>query len=262
MDLIKEKGLTTKEIKQALGTELNISPVVNLMCDRCLLIRGIPKKGWKSNIHTYYRFDEYFPDIALNVKDETKAREIIVGKYIAAFGPVTLNDIVWWTGFPKGQINKILDRFQDNLCHVEITDNEKDFLMLSTDLSRISIVSLPTKPIMNLLPSLDPYLMGYKDRERYLDLQNYNMIFDRSGNATNSILLDGRIIGVWDLIEPFVKIFLFNNVNEKIMNEIHSKAKKIGEFISGNKIKIKECNSMIPLTQRTAGSVMSPLKFS
>ena len=35
---------------------------------------------------------------------------------------------------------------------------------------------------------LDPYLMGYKDRERYLDPRFKDFVFDRSGNVTNTIV--------------------------------------------------------------------------
>jgi hypothetical protein len=37
-------------------------------------------------------------------------------------------------------------------------------------------------------------------------------------------------------------------------------AKKIGKFIVNREAQIKECDSMVPLTRRTAGGVMSPLK--
>ena len=36
----------------------------------------------------------------------------------------------------------------------------------------------------------------------------------------------------------------------------------VGMDIAFPEVKIKECESMIPLTQRTAGGAMSPLKYS
>lgn len=118
----------------------------------------------------------------------------------------------------------------------------------------------PRNPVVSILPSLDPYLMGYKDRERYLNPEHHNFVFDRSGNATSTILLDGRVIGIWDLEEPFIKILLLSNVKSDILNEIHSKARSVGAFTLGKQVKTKQCHSMTPLNQRTAGGVMSPLK--
>jgi len=119
------------------------------------------------------------------------------------------------------------------------------------------------KHIINLLPSLDPYLMGYKDRERYLNPKYYNYVFDRSGNATSTILLNGEVIGVWDIAEkaePVVKLFLFEEVRKTVLDDIHIMGRKMGKFITERKVQVKECSSMVPLTRRTAGGFMTPLR--
>ena len=75
--------------------------------------------------------------------------------------------------------------------------------------------------------------------------------------------LDGRAVGVWDFTEdakPIVKLFFFDEVEESILREIYSKAQKMGRFIANKEVQIKECHSMVSLTRRTAGGVMSPLK--
>ena len=254
--------MTAKDVKNALKTELNISAIVNLMCDQGLLIRGKSRNGWKSNIHTYYLFDDYFPDIDLNAVDEVKARKFLVKQYLASFGPVTENDIVWWTGFLKGEVRKILESLRDQITQIEISSMKGLYLMLSSDLKSLQSVK-SRKYCVNLLPSLDPYLMGYKDRERYLNSKNYDYVLDRSGNATSAILLNGEVVGVWDIAEepePKIKLFLFEEVEERVLNDIYIMAEKIGKFIADSNVQIKECDSMVPLTRRTAGAVMSPLK--
>ena len=89
--------------------------------------------------------------------------------------------------------------------------------------------------MVNLLPPLDPYLMGYKERERYLDNQHYNLVFDRSGNSTSTILVDGRVAGVWDFSDkpkPTVKVFLFHALEKKVLRVVESRARAIGKFIA------------------------------
>ena len=74
------------------------------------------------------------------------------------------------------------------------------------------------------------YLMGYKERDRYLDQKYYDYIFDRSGNATNSIIVDGVISGVWDVYEkpkPIIKLYFFKKQNKEIMDKLISIEKKI-----------------------------------
>ena len=260
IEILKGRGLTAKEIKEELPGSINISGIVNLMCDQMLLIRGKPQKGWKSNLHTYHIFQEYFPDINLDIVNETDAKEQLVKYYLDAFAPVTENDIAWWTGFTKNDVRGIIEKNSRNIVHVKINGLDNDYIMFSSDEKKFKSIKKPIEPVVNLLPVLDPYMMGYKDRQRYLNHKYYDYIFDRGGNATTTILLNGQVIGIWDFIELTIKIFLFEPIKENTLEQIYSNAKRIGEFISREKVEIKECRSMSPLTKRTAGSVMSPLK--
>ncbi|MCC7572298.1 MAG: winged helix DNA-binding domain-containing protein [Candidatus Methanofastidiosum sp.] len=93
LELLGNNGLNTSEIKKDLNTETNLSPVINLMCDLGILVRGLSKGGWKSNAHTYYRTDRYLPDINLSEYSQDAARKIIVSQYLSSFDPVTITDI-------------------------------------------------------------------------------------------------------------------------------------------------------------------------
>ncbi len=263
LEILKGKGMTTTEIKKALETKLKLSSIVNLMCDQGLLIRGPPKKGWNSNIHTYYLFQEYFPDIDLNEVNEEDAKKFVMKQYIGSFGPVTVNDVAWWTGFRKTETKQLLKSFQDDLTHVEISNLKGSHIILLSDQKNLNSLTAPKKHVINFLPPLDPYTMGYKDRERYLSQEHYENVFDRSGNATSSILLNGKVIGVWDFKEDktaLIKLFLFEEVEKSVFKDIHTSAEKVGKFISEKEVKIKEFDSMTPLTKRIAGGFMSPLR--
>lgn len=259
--VLKGKVMDTSEIKQSLKTECNISPIVNLMCDQGLLIRGKPAKSWKSNIHSYHLFEDYFPSLDLNAIDEATAKELLVRNYISSFGPVTENDVVWWPGFLKGEVKQILKNLEDQITQLEVSGLDKSFLMFNSDIC--SLDASRNGDTVNLLPSLDPYLMGYKDRERYLDSEYCDNVFDRSGNATSTILLNGKVIGIWDVAEkpePTIKFLLFHDVEKAVLSDIHLIAKRTGKFILDKAVQIKRCDSMIPLTRRTAGGFMTPLK--
>jgi hypothetical protein len=54
----------------------------------------------------------------------------------------------------------------------------------------------PVDPWVALLPSLDPTTMGWKERDWYLG-PHYPRLFDRSGNAGQTVWVDGRIAGGW-----------------------------------------------------------------
>lgn len=260
LKILKGRGLTTREIKQKLRTAANIGPVVNLMCDKGLLIRSLPREGWKSTQHAYFLFKDYYPDMDLKAYGEKDARREIVSQYIRSFGPVSERDIVWWTGFPKTQVKGILDGLGGDVEPVEIPELEGDYIILASESEALKSTVVPKHPDISVLPALDPYIMGYKDRDRYCHPKHHKMVFDRSGNATATVLMDGRIVGIWDWDEAIAKVFYLGNVEKESRRKIRAKVADMGKFIADRPVQVKECKTMVPLTQRTAGSFMSPLK--
>jgi hypothetical protein len=257
--------MSTSEISQALNSKSSLSPVINLMCDSGLLIRSKPKAGWKSNLHTYQNMEEYFPEMDLFSIPEYEARKQVVLSYITCFGPVSTIDISWWTGFTKTEIRKIIEEIEKEITEVKISERSSRYFIINSDQVPLRSTKLSKKPLVTLLPLLDPYIMGYKVRDRYLDKKHYDNIFDRSGNATSCVLVNGKVTGVWGLEEkpePIVKFFLFSKVIKDVKSEIRNMARDIGAFIIEGDVKVRECKKMTPLTKRTAGSFMAPLKDS
>ena len=255
LDVLKGKEMTAAEIQKTLKTQLDVSAILYLMCDQGFVIRSRPRK--------YSLFHEYFPNMDLTKMNEREARILLVQHYLSSFGPATENDIAWWTGLGKTRVQEALNKIQKKTVRVEISNVKGNFIMLRSDENLIKTQAPSKRRTVNLLPSLDPYLMGYKKRERYLNHKHYDRVFDRSGNVTSTILLDGRVVGVWDFtedLEPLVKLFLLEEVEGSMLKQIYLKAQKIGRFIADKEVQIRECNSMVPLTRRTAGGVMSPLK--
>ena len=94
-------------------------------------------------------------------------------------------------------------------------------------------------------------------------MNNYNYVFDKSGNITATILLDGVVIGVWDTENkkiPVVKLLLFQPLEQELHKKLYSQAEDVGKFFFDEDVTIKECKSMTPLTKRSAGGFMTPLK--
>ncbi|MFX1297417.1 MAG: DNA glycosylase AlkZ-like family protein, partial [Promethearchaeota archaeon] len=244
-------------------SQKDIGAIISIMCDEMVIIRTKPIKSWKDRRIRYASFKDYFPEIKIDSYNEAEALKILVKKYLKSFGPLTENDIVWWTGVIKSKIHRALDQFRDEIATVKIPSLNNDFLILQTDIEKLNNFALSQENTINFLPQLDPYLMGYKDRERYIEINNYEYVFDRSGNITSTILLDGRIIGVWDVAEkpdPIVKMLFFSKIDEKVLDKAYKEAYRIGEFIMEKEVQIKECKQMISLTKRSAGGFMTPLK--
>jgi len=263
MDALEGREMTAGEIRETIGGTKETSSIINLMCDQGLLIRG-PAKSWKGTGYRYSIFSEYFPDVNLDEMSEAQTVGSLVHRYLHSFGPVTERDISWWSGLGKSKILKALNGLCDDICRVRISGSKSDYVMLAEDRARMGEHARQPEPVIDLLPCLDPYIMGYKDRERYLSEDLYHMIFDRSGNGTSTILIDGRVEGVWDVEEkpiPMVKVHLFGTWSSETMETMRNEAKRTGAFICDSAVvDVKVCSNMAPLDNRTAGGFMTPLK--
>ncbi len=265
LSILRGIELTSSEIAKRLRTNANVPLIVEQMCEQGLLIRGRPRRGWRDRVNKYSVFSEVFPRIDLFSMDETEAKTLLIHHYLRSYGPATENDIAWWIGVSKTETQEALTNLQDQIERVTISDLPGDYVILKSDQKAMSGMKIPQNRSLNLLPAPDPYLMGYKDRERYLSGEYRERVFDRSGNATSTILLDGKVIGVWDFSEErlLLKILVFPaQIEEYILKQIHLEAKRIGMFIADKEVQSKECYSMTPLTGRTAGGFMSPLRDS
>jgi hypothetical protein len=263
LDMLAAKEMTAAEIRQELSSDLDIPALLYLMCDQGLLVRGEPVSGWKDKRVRYARFRDYFPDLELGKESEARAMVAVVKQYVRSFGPVSEDDIVWWTGFGRRHVRWALEQIETEIVALAIEGINLNYILLHSDLERLTTMEYPDVPIVNTLPCLDSYLMGFKNRARYLGKEHTNWVFDRSGNATSVILVDGKVVGVWDSEDrtpPVVKVLLFQGVNRNVRDMIHAEALRTGRFIADREVELKVCETMIPLPDRPAGSMMAPLK--
>jgi hypothetical protein len=264
-ELLGNEGMTAAEIRRALGANFDVPAVVSVMSDLGRLARGEPPSGWRSTQYRYYRFATYFPDVDLDAREEGQAVQEVVRAYLSAFGPVFEADIVWWTGLGKTKIRRALDSLEAEIDQVGINGLGDAALVLRSQLDDLHDVKTEEAFSVHLLPALDPYLMGYHLRDRYLDPEFGKILFDRSGNIPATIWGHGRVAGVWDAEEAqqgIMKLFFFESLPANTLQLICRKAEQLGLFISGQFPRIVICEQMKPLKERTAGGFMTPLRGS
>jgi len=168
--------------------------IIYSLCDQCKLAR-VGFQGMSSNQQQYIRWDQWFSELKMK-RDVVETRKELIEAYINSFGPVTLKDIVWWTGFNTTTVTGILQDI--DVTYVEWDGMEKfEYFTTIKDLKKLKDHKPSKKKSVTLLPVLDMYTMGYKDRKRFIDSKHQKNLYDRSGNAYPSILYDNRIIGVW-----------------------------------------------------------------
>ncbi|MDY7041737.1 MAG: winged helix DNA-binding domain-containing protein [Chloroflexota bacterium] len=247
LDLLKdaEKGLTVEEIKSKLESEVNVSYLISSLCDRGILARGEPGK-WTTAKHKYVLWDHWFPDVKLEM-DEKEARATLIQRYLAAFGPVTEDDISWWTGFSKTVVRKGLEKMGAETEEIEVQGLDGTFILLKSDLAGLESISGADNTV-RLLPRFDAYVVGYKGRRRLITQAHQDKVYWRTrGEVAASILANGRIVGTWTHKKASSKLTvtfsLFEEVSDRTLEKIHAEAERVGEFIGGKDFIIRQAQT-------------------
>ena len=156
------------------------------------VVRQRPVGSWISSQYLWSTMASCYPGV-LDPADEQDVETAEVGvvrRYVAAFGPVTTNDVAWWTGWGMTRARRALA----GAGAVEVR--------LDAGTGWLAPDDEPTRhgagdPVVAYLPGLDSTVMGWKDRDFYLAPEVADRLFDRNGNAGPTVWLDGRVVGGW-----------------------------------------------------------------
>lgn len=256
------RALDASELRDAVGAEEPLSPVIIVMCDEARLVRWKGRGGWRSARPRYRLFDEALPGVRLDAWEEGTAVRALIERYVRRYGPVSETDIAWWTGLSRTAVREALASIEDVLP-ATIEGLEGVFLVHEADLGALRRPIAPRAGHVSLLPVLDPYLQGYRDRERCLDPAHLPFVVDRGGNATSVILVGGRVAGVWDFVRkssPELRLFSFGPLDAGTRRRVRSYATDLAAFLSDGPATVVETTRMTPLTGRTTGGFQSPLR--
>ena len=207
------------------------------MCHSAILVPCKPKGEWASNLHTYINFKKWLPSVNLEALDEHEAKKNVIFHYLSGFGPATVEDIAWWIGIARGEIKEILDTMGDKVEHIKIRGLEGTFVILKSDLEQLQGFSFGTDTV-HLLPKFDPYIMGYKSRQRIIPTEYEKKVYwSTRGEISPSILANGHIIGTWSHKEEKntikITLSLFEKTNEPLLDVIKQQAERLAHFIGG-----------------------------
>ncbi len=173
------------------GGEITITTqTLTLLAARGQLVRGRPRGTLISSQYEWAATDRWLARVPEPWPAE-EARLELARRWLAAFGPATVDDVQWWTGWNKGQTKAVLAALGDEVVEVELDDGTPA-LLATADAEPVE----PPGPWVALLPALDPTAMGWKGRDFYLG-PHRDRLFDRNGNVGPTAWNDGRIVGGW-----------------------------------------------------------------
>ena len=184
--------LLQRQLMVAAGTrseaQLSLGPfVLRLLAVDGRLVRGRPRGGWLSTQWSWATTESWLGQ-ELPAWTIHEAQVELVRAWLKAFGPATVEDVRWWTGWTLAEVRRALEEIKP----VEVDLGGATGIALAGDLG-------PTRrppPFAALLPGLDPTVMGWFHRDWYLG-PHRAALFDGNGNAGPTVWWDGRIVGGW-----------------------------------------------------------------
>jgi hypothetical protein len=151
------------------------------------VVRTRPRGTWVSGQYRWARTEDWLPGGIPSV-DPDEAAGVLARAWLGAFGPGTLADLKWWTGWTVRRTEAALA----GVGAVEVGLDGGTGFALPDDLG----ATPAPDPWVALLPGLDPSVMGWKERAWYLGA-HAEQLFDTNGNAGPTVWVDGRVVGAW-----------------------------------------------------------------
>ncbi|KHL04183.1 winged helix DNA-binding domain-containing protein [Sinomonas humi] len=164
------------------------SPLLTAMSAAGGIVRGSPTGAWTSRHHRWEPVERWWPE-GMPELDAAAAQSALARRWLERFGPATMDDLQWWTGWSKTTVRRALT----TLPVVDVDLHGQPGIALSAE---PGTDSLDQAPVATLLPSLDPTPMGWKHREWFLGISPHD-VFDAAGNIGPTAWWDGEIIGSW-----------------------------------------------------------------
>ena len=163
-------------------------------------------------------------------RDEQFFINMLVKHYVISFGPVSMKDILWWSGLPKNRILRAIESLDSEIIKLQLSN--LNFVLYIHE-SQIEIVNNFATDFewCRFMGYEDCVMKGYKET-RFFYGDSYDKYFNRIGEIFPTIVYNGKCVGLWnlDLKNKNIKLCLDSNV-EIPCNLIQQEKEKVYDKI-------------------------------
>jgi hypothetical protein len=159
------------------------------------------------------------------------AVEALVLRYLAAFGPASVQDMQAWCGVTR--LGEVFERLRSRLVvFADATTGRELF-----DLPDAPLPDPETPVPPRFLPDYDNVLIGHENRARVLDDEGRLRLSANNGYRP-ALLIDGRLGGAWSLAKrkrradpAFLDVELFGRPSAKARADVEAEAADLLTFL-------------------------------
>src|SRR5690606_11503990 len=157
-----------------------------------------------------------------SVEPWEEAAATALRRYLEAFGPATVNDVGRFTILTRAMVRDAVKAAGDDLVRLEGAGGEE---LLDVPGAPLPDEDVPAPP--RLLPMWDSVLMAHEVPGRVLDDELRPLVVKRNGDLLPTVLLDGRVAGVWRPAEGGVEASAFRKLTRDEWDGLAAEAERL-----------------------------------
>ncbi len=149
----------------------------------------------------------------------------LLRRYLAAFGPATVDDMASWIGVRTPAIREVLDSAP------RIFRDEAGRLLY--DLPRAPLPGEDTHAPVRLLAKWDSPLLAYSppERARILPERYRRRVIAPNGDVAQTILVDGFVAGTWKVEKKRLRVEPFERLPRGVADELAAEEERLLLFL-------------------------------
>jgi hypothetical protein len=186
------------------------------------LVRVPPSGTWdRRRADRYALADDWLPPTDTTEED---GLELIIERYLGAFGPAALADIGSWAGLPPSLLKPIAARMD-----LRRLRDEKGAQLLDLPDAPLPPADTPATP--RFLPTWDATLLVHARRTQILPETFRPLVFNtRTPHSVPTFLVDGQVAGSWRYESGQVRIEPFAPLSRAVRRRLDDEARLLASF--------------------------------
>ncbi|HET7489494.1 MAG TPA: winged helix DNA-binding domain-containing protein [Acidimicrobiales bacterium] len=206
------------ELVAALGVDSALWNGIGLWLD---LVRVPPSGTWERRSADLYALADQWLGPPPGELDEADGLELLLRRYLGAFGPAPLGDAANWAGVPVAAMAGTAARL--DLSRFAGEDGRE-----LLDLPGVPLPPGDRRVPVRFLPTWDAVLLAHARRAGVLAEEHRPLLFStKSPQSTPSFLVDGRVAGTWRFDEGRIAVRPFAALPARVQRSVDAEAARL-----------------------------------
>lgn len=218
-ELLAEGPRRRDELVKELGIDSTTWNGVGLWLD---LVRVPPSGTWDQRSANLYSLAEDW--LGPSESTERKGLDLLVRRYLGAFGPASRKDVASFTGLSLTTLGPVIER----LPLRRFRDEAGGELL---DLPRAPLPDPETPAPVRFLPTWDATLLVHARRTQIVPERYRPRVFDtKTPHSVPTFTVDGQVAGTWRLDHGRVRVEPFERLSRTVGREVDDEAERLTAF--------------------------------